>query len=63
MTPAEIAIANMLLTQGLQYWANFQSKKADGTLTREDLDDAGTKLDADIEQLRADIEAQMKQAE
>lgn len=61
MTTAEVAIANMLLTQGLQYWASFQARKADGTLTKEDLDEAGRQLDADIEQLRADIEAQEKQ--
>ncbi len=58
MTPAEIALADALLTQGLNYWAVFQAQKAAGTLTQADLDAAGKKLDVDIAQLAADIAAQ-----
>lgn len=58
MTPAEIALADALLSQGLSFWADFQNRKTTGTLTMTDLDEAGTKLDLDIAQLKADIEAQ-----
>lgn len=51
MTPAELALAEALLSQGLQYWAAFQARKTAGALTMADLTDAGKKLDADIEAL------------
>jgi len=60
MTPAEIALADELLTQGLTYWQNFQAQKTAGTLTKADLDAAAVKLDIDINQLAADIAAQTK---
>lgn len=58
MTPAELALADELITQGLQFWANFQAQKAAGTLTQADLTAAAQKLDVDIAQLTSDIAAQ-----
>ena len=58
MTPVEIALADELLQQGLQYWTAFQAQKAAGTLTRDDLTKAAAMLNHDIDQLAADIAAQ-----
>lgn len=58
MTPAELLLAEQLLTQGLAYWQNFQVQKAAGSLTAADLAAAAAKLDLDIDQLAADIAAQ-----
>lgn len=57
MTPAETALADALLTQGLLYWSSFQAQKQAGLLTQADLDEAARKLDVDIDQLAADIAA------
>ena len=54
MTPAQLALADMLLTQGLTFWSNFQAQKNEGTLTEADLDAALSKLDADFAQLLKD---------
>ena len=62
MTPAAIALADALLGQALQFWAQFQAQKAAGTLTVDDLTAAMAKVDADLSQLAADVEAQGKAA-
>lgn len=57
MTPAMFALAAQLAEQGFLFWNDFQAKANAGTLTQEDLDHAATKLDVDLTQLQADINA------
>jgi hypothetical protein len=57
MTAAEIALAEALLTQGLQFWASFQAKKASGTLTMTDVATVATQVGVDLATLAADIAA------
>lgn len=51
------ALADALLTQGLQFWADYQAKKAAGTLTLADLDAMQAKVEVDLNQLDLDIGA------
>lgn len=50
-------IADQVLTTGLQFWADFQSKKATGMLTMADLEAAASKTNADLAKLKADVDA------
>ena len=63
MTPLEIALAEQLITQGLQFWQSFQERKDKGLLTAADLTAAALKLDVDIAQLERDILAANKAAD
>lgn len=58
MTALELELAEEALTQGLAYWQAFQAKKAQGILTRADLDVAKGKLDVDVDELVAARAAQ-----
>lgn len=57
MSPADIALAEELITQAAAYWASFEAQKNAGTLTQADLSAAAAKLDTDISTLAADIAA------
>lgn len=50
--------ADQLLTAGLAFWSDFQSKKAAGELTMVDLEAAAAKTTVDLAQLTADVAAQ-----
>lgn len=58
MTPAELELAEMALSQGLQFWADFQAKKAAGTLTQADLTAAAAALGTDVDAMVAARAAQ-----
>lgn len=49
--------ADQLLTAGLAFWSDFQSRKAAGTLTMADLEAAAAKTTVDLAQLKADVDA------
>jgi hypothetical protein len=57
LSPTNIVLADTLLTQGMQFWVDFQAKKATGALTMADLEAAAAKTGADLNQLAADIAA------
>lgn len=46
------AVADNLLTTGLAFWADFQAKKAAGTLTMDDLEGAAAQAGADLDLLK-----------
>lgn len=58
ITATEALLADQLITQGLAYWQGMQAKQAAGDFTRADLDEAASKLNADIVALEAAINAQ-----
>lgn len=51
------AIADQLLTAGLAFWADFQSRKAQGLLTMDDLEAAATKTTIDLAVFKAAVDA------
>lgn len=54
----DAVLAEQVLTQGLAFWAAYQAKKAAGTLTLFDVEQAAMKTGTDLAQLAADIKAQ-----
>lgn len=50
-------LADQVLTAGLAFWADYQAKKAGGTLTMADLEAAAAKTTIDLSQFAADVAA------